>query len=112
MENDSFAGKSFTPVQSDKLFRKIDHEISKNNFRRSILRVAAVFIPLLLVSLLSLYFNSQTSIFKKVKYTELYIPNDEDARIFFQDGTKVYLNSNTKIRYPNKFKLRQRKVFL
>jgi len=112
MENDSFAGKSFTPVQSDKLFRKIDREISKNNFRRFILRVAAVFIPLLLVSLLALYFNSQTSIFEGVKYTELYIPNGEDARIFFQDGTEVYLNSGTRIRYPDRFGLRQREVFL
>lgn len=112
MECDDSTGKSFTPVQSDILFRKIDREIAKNSFRRNSLRVAAVFIPFLLLSLFTLYLSTQTSLFEGGKYTELYIPKGEDARIFFQDGTEVYLNSDTRIRYPNRFGLRQREVFL
>jgi transmembrane sensor len=61
---------------------------------------------------LAFYFNKQTSIFEGVKYTELYIPYGEDARIFFQDGTEVYLNSGTRIRYPERFGIRQREIFL
>src|SRR5690554_3245391 len=112
MENDTFSDKTFSAVQSDKLFKKIDREIYTKSFRRTSLKVAAVFIPLIIVSLLALYFNKQTSIFEGVKYTELYIPHGEDARIFFQDGTEVYLNSGTRIRYPDRFGLRQREVFL
>lgn len=111
-ESDYSIGKSFTSVQSDKLFRKIDREISKNIYKRNLLRVAAVVIPLLIVTLIALYINTQTSVFEGVKYTELYIPHGEDARIFFQDGTEVYLNSGTRIRYPDRFGLRKREVFL
>ncbi len=111
-ESDPSIGKSFTSVQSDKLFRRIDREISNNIYKRKLLRVAAVVIPLLIVSLIALYINTQTSVFEGVKYTELYIPMGEDARIFFQDGTEVYLNSGTRIRYPDRFGLRKREVFL
>ena len=92
MGDDLFSDKTFSPVQSDKLFKKIDREIYQKSFRRTSLKVAAVFLPIFIVSLLAFYFNKQTSIFEGVKYTELYIPYGEDARIFFQDGTEVYLN--------------------
>lgn len=112
MGDDLFSVKTFSPVQSDKLFKKIDREIYQKSFRRTSLKVAAVFLPIFIVSLLAFYFNKQTSIFEGVKYTELYIPYGEDARIFFQDGTEVYLNSGTRIRYPERFGIRQREIFL
>lgn len=112
IDNDTISDKTFSAVQSDKLFKNIDREIYKKSFRRASLKVAAVFIPLLIVSLLAIYFNNQTSIFEGVKYTELYIPNGENARIFFQDGSEVYLNSDTRIRYPERFGIRKREIFL
>ncbi len=112
MENDANTGKSFSTLQSDTLFRKIDREISKKRFKRFSLRVAAVFLPLILVSLLALYINNNTSVFEGATYSEIYVPKGEDARLFFQDGTEVYVNSDTKIRYPHRFGLKNREVYL
>ena len=112
MENEPDLGKSFTPIESDQLFKKIDRAIYQNRFRKNLLRIAAVLLPLLLISGLGFYLNRQTDIFSQATFSEVYVPKGEDARIFFQDGTEVFLNADTRIRYPNKFGLRKREIYL
>lgn len=112
MESEPNIGRSFTPIQSDVLFKKIDRTIYQNRIRKNLLRVAAVLLPLLLVTGLGFYLNNQTDIFAETTYSEVYVPKGEDARIFFQDGTEVFLNADTRIRYPNKFGLRKREIYL
>lgn len=112
MESDPDLGKSFTPIQSDLLYKKIDRNIYQNRFRKNVLRIVAVLVPILFISGLALYLNRQTDLFSQTTYSEVYVPKGEDARIFFQDGTEVFLNADTRIRYPNKFGLRKREVFL
>lgn len=112
MESDTDLGKSFTPLQSDRLYKRIDRKIYQNRFRKNLLRIAAVLVPLLLISGLGFYLNRQTDLFSETTYSEVYVPKGEDARIFFQDGTEVFLNADTRIRYPNKFGLRKREIYL
>ncbi|MDD4778575.1 MAG: FecR domain-containing protein [Fermentimonas sp.] len=112
MESDADTGKSFTSLQSDTLFRKIDKNIRANRLKKFSIRVAAVFLPLLLILGLGYFMNSRTTLFQGVNYAELYIPKGENARIFFQDGTEVFLNADTRIRYPDRFGIRKREVFL
>ena len=112
MESDPDLGKSFTPIQSDLLYKKIDRNIYQNRFRKNFLKIAAVLLPLLFLSGLTFYLNRQTDLFSQTTYSEVYVPKGEDARIFFQDGTEVFINADTRIRYPNKFGLRKREVFL
>ncbi len=112
MENDPDLGKSFTPLQSDLLYKRIDRNIYQNRFRKNLFKVAAVLLPILLLSGLSFYLNRQTDLFSGTTYSEVYVPKGEDARIFFQDGTEVFLNADTKIRYPNRFGLRKREIYL
>jgi ferric-dicitrate binding protein FerR (iron transport regulator) len=112
MEGDPHTGQSFTPLQSDLLFSRIERNIRLNQIRKLSLRVAAVLLPLLLIAGFSWYINSRTSLFEGTSYTELYIPKGEDARIFFQDGTEVFLNADTRIRYPERFGLLRREVWL
>lgn len=112
MEGDPHLGKSFTPLQSDQLYKKIDRKIYQNRFRKTLLRIAAVLLPLLLISGLAFYLDRQTDLFSETTYSEVYVPKGEDARIFFQDGTEVFLNADTKIRYPNKFGLRKREIYI
>ena len=113
MENDFNTGKSFSLRQSERLLRKIDKEISTKRIRRITLRVAAVLLPFILLTGIFVYFESGGApLFKEVTYTELFIPKGENARIFFQDGTEVFINSDTRIRYPERFGLRNRKVYL
>ena len=45
-------------------------------------------------------------------YDEVYVPNGEHMQVLFQDGSKVHLNSGSRIRYPKKFGLSERKVYL
>lgn len=112
MENEPNTGRSFTPIQSDNLYKKIDRTVYQNRFRKNLFRVAAVLLPLLLVTGLGFYLNNQTDIFAETTYSEVYVPKGEDARIFFQDGTEVFLNADTRIRYPNRFGLKKREVYL
>ncbi|MDY9919064.1 FecR/PupR family [Proteiniphilum saccharofermentans] len=112
MENEPDLGKSFTPLQSDLLYKRIDRNIYQNRFRKNLLKVVAVLLPILLLSGLGFYLNRQTDLFSGTTYSEVYVPKGEDARIFFQDGTEVFLNADTKIRYPNRFGLRKREIYL
>lgn len=112
MDSDADTGKCFTSAQSDILFREIDKNIRTNRLKKISFRAAAAFLPLLLVLGLGYYINSRTTIFQGVNYSELYIPKGESGRIFFQDGTEVFLNSDTRIRYPERFGIRKREVYL
>lgn len=112
LESEPDPGKSFTPLESDNLYKKIDRTIYQNRFRRGLLKIAAVLLPLLLLSGFGFYLNRQTDLFSGTTYSEVYVPKGEDARIFFQDGTEVFLNADTRIRYPDKFGLRKREIFL
>jgi|AGTN01.1.fsa_nt_gi Fe2+-dicitrate sensor, membrane component len=112
METEPYTGKSLSPLQSDLLFSRIDRQIRNNRTRRITLKAAAIFLPLLLFIGLGVYLGTQSDLFGKTTYTELYVPKGEDARIFFQDGTEVFLNADTRIRYPEKFGLRKREVYV
>lgn len=47
-----------------------------------------------------------------VQYTETIAPRGQKSQIVLADGTKVWLNSDTKIRYPGSFSKKQRDVYL
>ncbi len=47
-----------------------------------------------------------------VQYTETIAPRGQKSQIVLADGTKVWLNSDTKIKYPGNFDKTQRDVYL
>lgn len=106
--------ESFSPhvYQSERMLRNINKGIARTKMLRVSLRVAAVFLPLLILLGIGFYANQQVDLFGETHYSELYVPKGEKAKIFFQDGTEVFLNADTKIRYPQKFGLRKRNVYL
>lgn len=112
MENEPSVGKSFTPLQSERLYRKIEEAIRQNRIKRNLLRVAVVLLPLVLIAGFAVYLNRQAGLFTAMTYSEVYIPKGEDAHLYFQDGTEVFLNADTRIRYPDKFGLGKREVYL
>jgi ferric-dicitrate binding protein FerR (iron transport regulator) len=111
-EVDPHMGESLTPLQSDHLYKKIEKTIYDKQLRRRAFKAAAVFLPLLLMAALGYLINDHTRIFEDTSYAELFVPKGEDARLIFQDGTEVFLNSDTRIRYPEKFGLKKREVWL
>lgn len=112
LEVDSHLSDSLSPLQSDNLYKKIEKTIYEKQLRRKTFRAAAVLLPLLLMAALGYLFNDHTDVFHETTYAELFVPKGEDARLIFQDGTEVFLNADTHIRYPEKFGLRKREVWL
>lgn len=73
-------------------------------------RVAAfILIPLIVLGILYRIGQSSGAL---VQYTETIAPRGQKSQIILTDGTKVWLNSETKIRYPGNFSKSQRDVYL
>ena len=98
--------------QSERIYQNIHKRIGKTKIRTLLLQVAAVLLPLLLLAGITFYINRQVDLFGQSEYAELYAPKGEKVRLFFHDGTEVFLNADSKIRYPKKFGLTKRKVYL
>lgn len=109
---DEFLNVKISSVQSDKILSNILRDIRRKHIRKVTFSVAAVVIPLVLLLGWVVLSNPDVQIFGNPTYAEIYVPRGDNARIFFQDGTQVYLNADTKIRYPKKFGLFKRKVSL
>ena len=109
---DEFLNVKISSVQSDKILSNILRDIRRKHIRKVTFSVAAVVIPLVLLFGWIVLSNPDAQIFGNPTYAEIYVPRGDNARIFFQDGTQAYLNADTKIRYPQKFGLFKRKVFL
>ena len=112
IESGEIKGKRLSHRNSDELLERIENQIRRRSFRRIALRIAAVLIPFVLFTGLITYTNNTVDIFGEAAYTEIYVPKGEQVRFVFQDGSEAYLNADTKIRYPKKFGLFNRKVFL
>lgn len=85
----------------------------QNNLFRSILKYAAVFILAFTLGSLSLYFINRS---ERIELSSLYntidVPYGERSQITLYEGTKVWLNSGTKFRYPVAFSKETRDVFI
>lgn len=99
-------------VPSDKMFQKINSRIRSKLIRCWTFRAAAVLLPLVLILGLYLHLNTRVDIFGAGEYAEIYVPKGERMQMMFQDGTKVYINSDSYMRYPHKFGISERTVEL
>ena len=70
---------------------------------------AVILIPMVGLGILYLL-NQRTP--SDIQYTETIAPRGQKSQIVLSDGTKVWLNSDTKIRYPGQFDKNQRDVYL
>lgn len=100
------------PIPSEEIWANIGKQIHRRRFRRTITRVAAVLLPFILLAGLFYRVHTEVDIFGSDSYEEVYVPKGERLQMMFQDGTRVYLNSDTRLRYPKKFGLRKREMEL
>jgi len=89
----------------------------RNRFNKTLLWVAAIiFLPLLTTSILYLHENlniSKLNISKKeVLYTEINVIYGSKFRTELPDGTVVWLNSGSTLKYPQSFSKRNRQATL
>ncbi len=80
---------------------------------QSVLKYAAVFLLAFLLGCVSLYLTSQD---KPSKFSGLYnsieVPKGQRTQVTLYDGTKVWINSGTKFKYPVAFSKDTRDVYV
>jgi ferric-dicitrate binding protein FerR (iron transport regulator) len=100
------------PIPSQEMYNYISNRINWQKRRRWLIRVAAVLIPAILFIGQFMYINNWVNLFDGQEYEEVFVPKGERMQIIFQDGTKVTLNSESRMRYPRKFAFSERIVEL
>lgn len=108
-------------IRTTHMFRKIMEKIiadesmtATSRTRRLIpnwLKVAAaILIPLILTNAIIWFiFEKQDN---NIAWQEIVVPRGEKQQMIFQDGTRIWLNSDTKLKYPVEFSGNQREVKL
>lgn len=98
-------------TDADEAYSKVTRKIKRQGqteVLRKIEKIAAVlFIPLLFVAVLQLYFNLRQESVPMVSYAT---SPGMTANVTLPDGTKVTLNSDSRITYPEKFTGNTREV--
>jgi len=84
----------------------------RNRFNKILLRVAAVlFLPLIITSVLYVHENIKLSE-KEILYTEINVTYGSKLRTELPDGTVVWLNSGSTLKYPQSFSKKNRQATL
>jgi len=73
---------------------------------------AAVIVPFLLLAGAFAFVANRTGLFESEEMAEFVVPCGEQLQVVLQDGTKVQLNSDSRLQYPKTFGLFSRKVKL
>lgn len=91
-----------------------EHQLKSGFTVRRILKIyqkVAAFLLIPIIGLGVLYWITQYNQ-TAGQYTETIAPRGQKSQIVLTDGTKVWLNSDTKIKYPGNFSKTQRDVYL
>lgn len=81
-------------------------------FPRIFLQYAAVFVFALLIGAMGYRFVNTVGGHQSVAFNEITIPYGERSSVALYDGTRVWLNSGTKLRFPTSFSTNERRIFL
>ncbi len=76
------------------------------------LQIAASIIVLLSMGLAGTIILHNTGSNDDPVYTEILAPKGSRAQVTLEDGTKIWLNADSKLKYPSRFAAYERKVFL
>ena len=93
-------------IPSEEMFARI-----RRNIRRITFRVAAVLIPFVLLIGLFVQVNTRVDLLGDSGYEEIYVPKGERLQMMFQDGTRAYINSDSRLKYPKKFALSVKSIW-
>lgn len=75
---------------------------------RSFMKYAAVVVAVVSSTILATLYLSDR--LEEESYNTLYVPAGQRAQLTLQDGTEVWLNAQSTLKYPSKFSKKQRKV--
>jgi ferric-dicitrate binding protein FerR (iron transport regulator) len=93
--------------------KEIILESKQKNIFREVLKIASIFILAFALGATGYYFFNQNSLKKeKIVYNEINVPYGAKSNITLPDGTLVWLNAGSKLRYPKNFDRINRDVYL
>ncbi len=97
------AWNSYRGEKSKKVILKASAIVKKS------LAVAAILVFILVTyPLINNYLNNH----KTPGYFEMYVPSAKQSKLALPDGSQVWVNSETKIKYSNLFNIRERNIYL
>ncbi|MGN1210838.1 MAG: FecR family protein [Candidatus Cryptobacteroides sp.] len=101
-------------VPEEEMKERFISEIRKS--RRSRFRqygiAASIIVPFLFLVGGLLFVCDRTGLLSPVTYNEVNVPSGETAKVILPDGTVVMMNSMSRMKYPSRFSLSERKVEL
>lgn len=110
------------PLMKDQLWQRIDQARQEENEIQQpakIVRMPIWFSGIAIAAILILaiglgvyVLNNHSPDTPLLAYKELILPRGKKASIILSDGTKVYLNAGSRLRYPEKFSETERRIFL
>ena len=94
---------------TDKSWRKVELGIKREQLRW--LKVFVKYAAIIIAAFIAGYtINLFTPTDKEVRFSEIRSPHGQMSKITLPDGTKIWLNSGTTIRYPDRFADENRSV--
>lgn len=104
---------SFKGIDANKAWNKHLSKVksSRTLNLRTLLKYAALVIPIVVAS--TIFFNwGKWDIFSDKNYCNLVVPKGLVQEVILADGTKVWINADSELKYPKKFKGNRRQVYL
>lgn len=113
------AKKQETDVEKGEVFKQIWTKISSssNTVKKPMLNVpvwlkVAAMVILLFGAALAGMKLSNRNMNETLAYQEIIVPIGEKSQVILADGSHVWINSGSRLRYPNKFGSKSRNVYL
>ncbi len=98
-------------AEGEESFGKFISSLNRSSRRdkiRSFMKYAAVVVAVVSSTILATLYLSDR--LEEESYNTLYVPAGQRAQLTLQDGTEVWLNAQSTLKYPSRFSKKQRKV--
>ena len=100
-------------IPSETMYENIMAKMKRQRIRQYLFRAAALLIPLVLFISLTWKLNDEIGLFEvNQEQEEINVPLGDKLHVMLQDGSSVYLNSGSCLKFPKKFSYKNRKVQL
>ncbi|MDR1500991.1 MAG: FecR domain-containing protein [Prevotella sp.] len=111
-KNDEYIASSAPNIWNN-ILASISQKPPKTYTKRSLIYYAAIsaVAAIVLMFCLNIFMNNDAWD-GNVGYTDLYMPRGEKGQLFLPDGTKVWLNSDSRLTFGNDFNTKNRMVIL
>jgi ferric-dicitrate binding protein FerR (iron transport regulator) len=105
--------RSAAPHIWNNIISNISIKAPKKYTKRTLIYIASISAAAAVILMLCLnVFTNQNYREKEIEYADIYMPKGEKGQLFLPDGTKVWLNSGSKLTFGNDFNTKTRTVTL